>query len=181
MYFQNVNTLDQLKAEYRRLAMANHPDHGGDTATMQRINEEYRARFEALKKAHNAKADEFHQTTEAPEEFIDIISALLKLDGLTVELRALACRFWLGGLLRLGCRRWLAFRLRFGIYLCISLDSFGRLWSPLIGGDALRRDVFTLCILRGCASGSIDGCKTGLVGHIVCICSGATGNIAFSG
>ena len=95
MYFTNVTTLDQLKAEYRRLAMANHPDHGGDTATMQRINEEYRARFEELKKAHNAKADEFHQTTEAPQEFIDIISALLKLDGLTVEL--CGCWLWISG------------------------------------------------------------------------------------
>ena len=28
-YFENVKTLNDLKAEYRRLAMANHPDLGG--------------------------------------------------------------------------------------------------------------------------------------------------------
>ena len=28
-YFTNCKTLDELKAEYRRLAMANHPDRGG--------------------------------------------------------------------------------------------------------------------------------------------------------
>ena len=33
-YFENVKTLNDLKAEYRRLAMANHPDLGGRTAVM---------------------------------------------------------------------------------------------------------------------------------------------------
>ena len=33
-YFTNCKTLDELKAEYRRLAMANHPDRGGDMETM---------------------------------------------------------------------------------------------------------------------------------------------------
>ena len=40
-YFENVKTLNDLKAEYRRLAMANHPDLGGSTAVMQEINAAY--------------------------------------------------------------------------------------------------------------------------------------------
>lgn len=94
-YFADCKTLDELKAEYRRLAKMNHPDHGGDTATMQRINAEYRERFEVLKARHNETADEYHQTTEAPDEFIDIINALLKLDGLEVEL--CGSWLWIGG------------------------------------------------------------------------------------
>lgn len=90
-YFTTCHTLDELKKEYRRLTMIHHPDHGGDTATMAAINNEYAQRFEALKKAHNAQADEAHQTTEAPEEFIAIISELLKYPGLIVEL----CGSWL--------------------------------------------------------------------------------------
>lgn len=90
-YFSRCKTLDELKKEYRRLTMIHHPDHGGDTATMAAINNEYAARFEALKKAHNAQADEAHQTTEAPEEFIAIIAQLLKFPGLIVEL----CGSWL--------------------------------------------------------------------------------------
>lgn len=36
-YFVNCKTLEELKREYRRLAVANHPDHGGDVAIMQQI------------------------------------------------------------------------------------------------------------------------------------------------
>ena len=91
MYFKNIKTLDELKAAYRRLVMQHHPDRGGDTATMQQINAEYDELHEVLKNKHNATADEAHQTTEAPEEFRQIIELLLKLQGLTVEL----CGSWL--------------------------------------------------------------------------------------
>lgn len=90
-YFANCKTLDELKKEYRRLAAIHHPDHGGDTATMQAINGEYSEAFARLKNQHNAAADEAHQTTETPEEFITIISQLLRFPGLIVEL----CGSWL--------------------------------------------------------------------------------------
>lgn len=95
MYFNKCSSLEELKAEYRRLVKVHHPDHGGDTATMQAINAEYTERFQILKDKHNATADEFHQTTEAPEEFIEIIEKLLKLDGLEVEL--CGSWLWIGG------------------------------------------------------------------------------------
>lgn len=109
-WFKNINTLDELKKAYRRLCMEHHPDRGGDTATMQEINNEHDALFERLKSAHNATADEAHQTTETPEEFRAIIAALLKLDGLAVEL--CGSWLWIGGntlehkeaLKALGCR-----------------------------------------------------------------------------
>ena len=94
-YFTNINTLDELKAAYRRLSMKHHPDRGGDTATMQEINAEHDELFERLKKQHNASADEFHQTTETPEEFREIIGLLLRLEGLTVEL--CGSWLWIGG------------------------------------------------------------------------------------
>lgn len=90
-YFAACTTLDELKKEYRHLAMIHHPDHGGDTATMQAINGEYSETFARLKNQHNAAADEAHQTTETPEEFIAIISQLLRIPGLIVEL----CGSWL--------------------------------------------------------------------------------------
>ena len=90
-YFANCRTLEELKKEYRRLVMLHHPDRGGDTATMQDINNEHDIVFEQLKRRHNANNDDQHQTTETPEEFRNIILALLKLNGLTVEL----CGSWL--------------------------------------------------------------------------------------
>lgn len=55
-YFANCTTLDELKKEYRRLAMANHPDRGGDEATMKAINAEYDEAFPAFKLAYNRTA-----------------------------------------------------------------------------------------------------------------------------
>ena len=114
-YFTNCTTLDELKKAYKAAAVKHHPDMGGDTATMQRINAEYSARFEELKQAQNAAAaadttGRTKATTESAGDFIAIIAELLKLDGLTVEL----CGrwLWIGGetkkhrerLKAIGCR-----------------------------------------------------------------------------
>lgn len=40
-FFNDCRTLDELKKSYRRAAMLHHPDRGGDTRTMQEINDEY--------------------------------------------------------------------------------------------------------------------------------------------
>ena len=89
-YFENVKTLDDLKKQYRRLAIKHHPDVGGDEATMKAINAEHDRIFEELKKQHNASADEYHQTTETPEEFRTVIEFLMKLQGVVAEL----CGSW---------------------------------------------------------------------------------------
>lgn len=90
MFFNHCKTLDELKAEYRKLALANHPDHGGDLETMKRINAEYDARFEQLKHEHNA-ANPDRQTSETAGAFRRIINILMGLSGITVEL----CGRWL--------------------------------------------------------------------------------------
>ena len=48
-YFTNINTLDELKAAYRRLSLKHHPDCGGDEETMKAINAEHDELFEAQK------------------------------------------------------------------------------------------------------------------------------------
>lgn len=91
-YFERCTTLDELKKEYRKLAMMYHPDReGGDLAVMKRINAEHDDVFEFLKKKANATAESGRETTETPEEFREIIEKLIRMDGINVEL----CGSWL--------------------------------------------------------------------------------------
>lgn len=93
-HFAHCKTLDELKSAYRKAVKQFHPDCGGSTADMQRINADHGSRFEELKRGYNeTHAD--RPCTETPEEFREIIEALLKLDGLEVEL--CGCWLWIGG------------------------------------------------------------------------------------
>ena len=116
MYFTNVHTLAELKAEYRRLALMYHPDRGGSVDIMQQINAEHDRLFEVLKAQQNERAaadttGRTKATTETAAEFRDIIEALIRIgDDLVVEL----CGVWVwitgatykykDDLKRLGCK-----------------------------------------------------------------------------
>lgn len=97
---RQAKDLQELKQLYRAFAIQFHPDHGGDEETMKAINIEFSKLFEILKVKHNQKAADdkkagnYHgtyTTTETPEEFIEIISKLHKIQNIIVEL----CGSWL--------------------------------------------------------------------------------------
>lgn len=57
-YFKNVNTLEELRKQYKELLKQYHPDNGGNVADMQEINAEYERLFKVLKDRHeNGTAD----------------------------------------------------------------------------------------------------------------------------
>jgi hypothetical protein len=94
-YFAGCRCSEDLKELYRKLALANHPDRGGDLETMKTINAEFDTTFERLKNIHRSIKDDATEnpyytaakaTTETAGEFRDIIEALLKMEGTTVEL-----------------------------------------------------------------------------------------------
>lgn len=65
-FFENVGTLDELKSEFRRLAMIHHPDRGGDTETMAAINSIYEKLFPIMKAKHNQTASvKVHETADS--------------------------------------------------------------------------------------------------------------------
>lgn len=47
-YFHDCRTVESVKARYRELAKAHHPDTGGDEETMKAINEAYHKKLENL-------------------------------------------------------------------------------------------------------------------------------------
>ena len=64
-WFNRPASLEDLKAQYKRLALANHPDHGGSTEAMQEINAEYDMLFPVYRAQHNAESTQ--PTTETAE------------------------------------------------------------------------------------------------------------------
>jgi len=98
-YFNNPKTLEELKKQYRELAMKHHPDKGGDTAVMQAIKNEYDEMFEILKDVHQTKDGETYtakqSSAETPEHFKQIIDELMRMEEITIEI--IGCFIWVTG------------------------------------------------------------------------------------
>ena len=55
-YFKNVETLEELRKQYKELLKQFHPDNpNGSTAATQAINAEYDRLFKVLKDKHESK------------------------------------------------------------------------------------------------------------------------------
>ena len=97
-WFNNPETLEDLKKQYKKLAFQNHPDRGGKTSDMQEINAEYEALFSRLKDTHKNAEGEFYTartaTTETATEFMDIIEKLIHMEGIEIEVRFLGVGHW---------------------------------------------------------------------------------------
>ena len=92
-------TLEELKAQYRKLAMKHHPDKGGDTETMKKVNAEYDLLFPKLKDVHKTKDGQTYTanktTTETAEDFKDLINVLMRMDDIIIEI--IGCFVWVTG------------------------------------------------------------------------------------
>lgn len=98
-YIKNVETLEELKKVYKKLALKMHPDCGGNEEEMKVLNNEYDELFEKLKNVHKNKEGQFYtkETEETPAEFKDILNILfaLKMQDVTVEI--VGSFIWLTG------------------------------------------------------------------------------------
>ncbi|MCG5342102.1 molecular chaperone DnaJ, partial [Acinetobacter baumannii] len=91
-FSSDVNNVDDLKNEYRKLCFKHHPDMGGSTEDMQAINSEYE---QLLKVLINTKADSNYSeksTFKNRDEEIDaeirlreVLEKLEILEGLEIE------------------------------------------------------------------------------------------------
>ena len=98
MFFKNITTLEELKSEYRKLAMIHHPDRGGKTNDFQDLQNEYEKLFEEVKDFHRKKnGDMYTKETvkETPDMFRDIINNLMTIKGIKIEV--IGCFIWITG------------------------------------------------------------------------------------
>jgi hypothetical protein len=103
-YFQQCSTVAEVKSEYKRLAMLWHPDRpGGDTATMQVINAQYKTALSG-KHGETTTGDDgqdhtYYYNDEREQAIIDKITEIIKSGVLTegVELWLVGSWLWLRG------------------------------------------------------------------------------------
>jgi len=92
-------TLEELKKIYKELVVKHHPDRGGSHESMKQVNIEYDELFPKLKDVHKTKDGEKYTakqpTAETPEHFKDLISELMRMDGITIEI--IGCFCWVTG------------------------------------------------------------------------------------
>lgn len=100
-YFNQLVTVEEIKAHYRRLAMSNHPDKGGDLRVMQEINDEYVA---ALKRCDgrtstgsDGKEHTYRYDEKVEGEVISKIDELLKARLADVHIDLIGTWIWVTG------------------------------------------------------------------------------------
>lgn len=101
-WFLNVDCIEELKAQYKKLCFEHHPDLHKDNPNanreMQEINDEYEKLFERYANIHRSTREDgprtytaAEPTKETPQDFIRIVTELFKLDGISAEL----CGRWI--------------------------------------------------------------------------------------
>lgn len=92
-------TLEELKTQYRRLAMQYHPDRGGTDEAMKAINNEYDRLFPKLKDVHQSRDGQTYTanqtSSETADQFKDLINELMKMDDIVIEI--IGCFVWVTG------------------------------------------------------------------------------------
>ena len=98
-YFAGIANVEDLRKEYRGLLKANHPDNGGDVATMQEINRQYDEAFAAVKAGRVINTGlgeaEIRWSSVDEQKIREALSRVVFLDGVDVEM--IGCWVWLSG------------------------------------------------------------------------------------
>lgn len=102
-YFKNVNTLEELRKQYKELLKRFHPDNpNGSTEATQEINQEYEKLFKLLKDRHASKrtSDKEEKTSyynnmkydfSEDAKLREVLNKVINFTGVTIEL----CGSWI--------------------------------------------------------------------------------------
>lgn len=69
-WFYNINDVEILRKEYKKLVVKYHPDNGGSEEIIKEINNEYQILFKAIKDEFE-HSDKFNQSTEKQKQKYD--------------------------------------------------------------------------------------------------------------
>lgn len=97
-YFSKIFTIEELKRQYRRLVIENHPDAGGSEEVMKQINKEYEELLKEVANIHEKPGEpgKTYKTKEGAFEdgyraVMDALAGLAAKGYISVEL----CGSWL--------------------------------------------------------------------------------------
>lgn len=102
-YFNNINTLEELRRQYKELLKIHHPDNGGSVEDMQNINAEYDKLFKVLKDRHESNATD-NETENSKSNIYDwendkilreVLQQIISFSGITINL--VGAWIWLDG------------------------------------------------------------------------------------
>lgn len=106
-YFRNVNTLEELRKQYKELLKKYHPDNeNGSEEITKAVNTEYEELFKVLKNRHESKSDnnsKEHSSSyenmkwnfEEDEALRNMLNKVIHFSDITIEL--VGNWIWLGG------------------------------------------------------------------------------------
>ena len=109
-YFKDVNTLEELRRQYKELLKRFHPDNAnGSTAATQDINAEYDRLFKVLKDKHESKSDKTTDSTahtgssynanmydwENDKALREVLQKIINFKGIEIEI--VGAWIWLSG------------------------------------------------------------------------------------
>ena len=85
-YFKNCKTAADIKAEFKKLAMANHPDRGGDVKIMQEINAAYKFAMAKILKGGGFTQQQVDEELNLSEKYQEAINKIAGLENIEIEL-----------------------------------------------------------------------------------------------
>lgn len=106
-YFKDVETLEELRKQYKELLKQYHPDNpSGSTEATQAINTEYDSLFKVLKDRHESKGTTEH--TDSKTEYNnmkydfsedaklrEVLQSIITMPGINIEI--IGCWIWVDG------------------------------------------------------------------------------------